>query len=125
MVGVYGFGCEPASAASVAGAHQLVERGVIAPDERVVCILTGHVLKDPDATVKYHTGIDMKAVQDQAPRAAPVGRRTNQPIPVPDDLNEIIKAIGVAPGDQAPSAVSSTARGEDKDPLRHLPVSEY
>lgn len=41
-----GIGCEPASAASVAGARRLVAEGVIAPDARVVCILTGHVLKD-------------------------------------------------------------------------------
>ena len=42
QVGAGGMGCEPASAASVAGAKLLVSEGVIAPDERVVCILTGH-----------------------------------------------------------------------------------
>jgi threonine synthase len=41
-----GIGCEPASAASVAGARQLVARGVISPDARVVAILTGNLLKD-------------------------------------------------------------------------------
>lgn len=41
-----GIGCEPASAASVAGARRLVAEGAIARDARVVCILTGHVLKD-------------------------------------------------------------------------------
>ncbi len=51
-----GIGCEPASAASVAGVRQLVSSGVIKPDETVVSILTGHVLKDPTATVDYHTG---------------------------------------------------------------------
>ena len=55
QVGAGGLGCEPASAASVAGAKLLVAEGVIAPDERVVCILTGHQLKDPTATVAYHT----------------------------------------------------------------------
>src|SRR3954468_21656783 len=55
QVGAGGFGCEPASAASVAGAKQLVAEGVIGADERVVCILTGHALKDPSATVAYHT----------------------------------------------------------------------
>nr|MBA3823036.1 threonine synthase [Ktedonobacterales bacterium] len=44
-----GLGCEPASAASVAGVRQLVLAGTIRPDERVVCVLTGNVLKDPDA----------------------------------------------------------------------------
>ena len=54
QVGAGGLGCEPASAASVAGAKLLVAEGVIEPDERVVCILTGHQLKDPTATVAYH-----------------------------------------------------------------------
>ncbi len=93
MVGRYGFGCEPASAASVAGAHQLIEQGIIAPTDRVVCILTGHELKDPDATVKYHTGVDMKAVQDLAPRHRPQGKMACVPVPVPDDLEAIIQAL--------------------------------
>jgi len=42
-----GVGCEAASAASVAGVKQLVARGVIARGDRVVAVLTGHVLKDP------------------------------------------------------------------------------
>ncbi|MCH5374259.1 MAG: threonine synthase, partial [Planctomycetes bacterium] len=54
-VGAGGIGCEPASAASVAGARLLISEGVIDPDQRVVCILTGHQLKDPTATVAYHT----------------------------------------------------------------------
>jgi threonine synthase len=44
-----GLGCEPASAASLAGVRRLRAEGVIAPGERVVCVLTGHLLKDPDA----------------------------------------------------------------------------
>jgi threonine synthase len=46
-----GVGCEPASAASVAGVRSLVQRGDIAPDQRVVAVLTGHILKDPDSVV--------------------------------------------------------------------------
>lgn len=49
-----GIGCEPASAATVAGVRQLVEKGVITRDEDVVCVLTGHVLKDPQAVIDYH-----------------------------------------------------------------------
>ena len=56
QVGAGGLGCEPASAASVAGVKRLVAEGVIGRDERVVCILTGHQLKDPTATVAYHYG---------------------------------------------------------------------
>ncbi|MFB6159623.1 MAG: threonine synthase [Haloferacaceae archaeon] len=43
-----GVGVEPASAASVAGLRALRERGVVDDDERVVCLTTGHLLKDPD-----------------------------------------------------------------------------
>ncbi len=46
-----GVGCEPASAASVAGVRRLVARGVIAPEARVVAVLTGHLLKDPERLV--------------------------------------------------------------------------
>jgi threonine synthase len=41
-----GVGCEPASAATLAGARKLVERGIIKRDERVAGILTGNLLKD-------------------------------------------------------------------------------
>ena len=93
MVGRFGFGCEPASAASVAGLHLLREENVIAPDETAVCILTGHELKDPDATVKYHTGIDMKSVTP--PEARPThGRYANHPIRVDDSLEAICAALG-------------------------------
>ncbi|MBN1963636.1 MAG: threonine synthase [Anaerolineae bacterium] len=59
-----GIGCEPASAATLAGAQKLVAAGVIKPQERVVGILTGHVLKDPGIIVDYHAetldGIDVR-----------------------------------------------------------------
>ena len=105
MVGRYGFGCEPASAASVAGAHMLIDEGIINKDDDVVCILTGHQLKDPDATVKYHTGIDMKAIQEQAPHTEPHGKLSNAPVPVADDLTAIVEALG---GD--PSLVTAAQR---------------
>jgi len=51
-----GIGCEPASAASVAGTKKLLEKGAIDKKEKVVCIITGNILKDPDATINYHFG---------------------------------------------------------------------
>jgi len=89
----WGFGCEPASAATVAGLQKLMAEQIISPGESVVCILTGHELKDPNATVKYHTGIDLKAAQDSAPRHQPTGALVNEPIQVPDDLDAILRAI--------------------------------
>lgn len=43
-----GVGCEPASAASVAGVRALVASGTMAPDADIVAVLTGHLLKDPE-----------------------------------------------------------------------------
>jgi threonine synthase len=93
QVGANGLGCEPASAASVAGAKALREEGIIAPSERVVCILTGHQLKDPTATVAYHT-------HDQAEFNRVLGNRgvsraafANRAVQVENNLDEIIRAI--------------------------------
>jgi threonine synthase len=47
-----GIGVEPASAASVAGVKKLVEYGIIDRDERVVCVVTGHLLKDPETVIR-------------------------------------------------------------------------
>jgi len=54
LIDAQGIGCEPASACSLAGVRKLVNSGVIKPNETVVGILTGHLLKDPDATIGYH-----------------------------------------------------------------------
>lgn len=56
MIDASGIGCEPASAASVAGVRKLINAGVIEPSEDVVAILTGHILKDPDLIIRYHQG---------------------------------------------------------------------
>ena len=54
MVDASGIGAEPASCCSVAGAKKLVDAGVIDRDATVVGILTGNILKDPDAVIGYH-----------------------------------------------------------------------
>ncbi|OKY78381.1 MAG: Threonine synthase and cysteate synthase ThrC [Candidatus Methanohalarchaeum thermophilum] len=43
-----GIGVEPASASSVAGLKKLVEKGKIGKEEEIVCVTTGHLLKDPE-----------------------------------------------------------------------------
>jgi threonine synthase len=47
-----GIGVEPASAASVAGVRKLAASGIIDPSECVVCVVTGHLLKDPETVIK-------------------------------------------------------------------------
>ena len=54
IIGRDGIGCEPASATTVAGIKKMKAEGTIQPNEMVVAVLTGHVLKDTDYVNKYH-----------------------------------------------------------------------
>ncbi|HJJ33934.1 MAG TPA: threonine synthase [Methanocorpusculum sp.] len=47
-----GIGVEPASAASVAGIKKMAEQGLLDKDEKIVCVVTGHLLKDPETVIK-------------------------------------------------------------------------
>ena len=67
-----GIGCEPASAASLAGVRKLVAQGEIDPGATVVGVLTGNVLKDTEAVVSYH-------LQDLQGEPRP---RANRPVKV-------------------------------------------
>ena len=93
QVGAGGLGCEPASAASVAGTKLLVSEGVIDRNERVVCILTGHQLKDPTATVAYHTTDQEQFNKILGSRGVRRAAFANRAVVVPNNLDEIIKAI--------------------------------
>jgi threonine synthase len=55
-IGADGIGCEPASAVTLAGLKKLVKQGFVKPGESVILILTGHLLKDPEFTLKFHRG---------------------------------------------------------------------
>ena len=55
-IGAEGIGCEPASAVTLAGLKKLVKQGFVKPDETVVLVLTGNLLKDPDFTIDFHRG---------------------------------------------------------------------
>jgi threonine synthase len=81
VVDAAGIGCEPASAAAVAGARRLVRRGVIGRGESVVAVLTGHVLKDPDAVMSFH--------------AAP-GPRRNPPVQIQARLSSVERVLSRA-----------------------------
>jgi len=93
QVGAGGMGCEPASAASVAGAKILREEGVIAPSERVVCVLTGHLLKDPTATVAYHTTDQETFNNVLGSRGVKRASFANRAVAVKNDMNDIVQAI--------------------------------
>lgn len=55
-IGAEGIGCEPASAVTLAGLKKLVKHGFIKPNESVVLVLTGNLLKDSEFTLKFHRG---------------------------------------------------------------------
>jgi len=88
IIGRCGIGCEPASAATLAGIQKLTTAGTIARDADVVAVLTGNVLKDPDYIYRYHTG----ALE------APDGTRImpnfgNSPTVVPNDADRIAELL--------------------------------
>ena len=93
QVGSGGIGCEPASAASVAGTRKLRAEGIIGPKDRVVCILTGHQLKDPTATVAYHTSDPEQFQSVLGSRGVQQAAFANRAVTVPNELSEITKAI--------------------------------
>jgi len=84
-VDAVGIGAEPASCCSIAGAKKLVEKGVIQPDELVIGILTGHLLKDPEAVIRYHTG-DLKSLGIES-------RYANAPIRIEPTLDAVREAL--------------------------------
>jgi threonine synthase len=84
VIDAAGVGCEPASAASVAGVAKLRRAGVIGAGEQVVAVLTGHLLKDPAAIVKYHQEME------------PAPERANRPIEIDARLQEVERVLGGA-----------------------------
>ncbi len=78
-----GIGCEPASAATVAGLQKLVHSGVIGRGDSVAGILTGHLMKDSDAVMTYHLG---DAAADR-----PLANRPVVIDPTMDALREVLR----------------------------------
>jgi threonine synthase len=81
VVDASGAGCEPASAASVAGARQLIRTGVIRRSDSLVAVLTGHILKDPDSVTRYHE------------ESAPPPPYANHTIEIDPKLSEIERVL--------------------------------
>jgi len=89
IIGRCGIGCEPASAATLAGIRKLTRASVIQCDETVIAVLTGNLLKDPDYIYRYHTG------QLKDPEGGLIEPRFgNQPVVVPNDPAVIRKILG-------------------------------
>ncbi|HET9465833.1 MAG TPA: threonine synthase [Gemmatimonadales bacterium] len=76
-----GVGCEPASAVTLAGLRQLVRKGAVKRDDRIVAVLTGHILKDPGVLLTYHRDLD------------PPPPGANRPVEIDPDIREIERAM--------------------------------
>ena len=92
VIGRCGIGCEPASAATLAGIRKLTAAGTIEAGADVVAVLTGHLLKDPDYVYRYHTG------QLEAPGAGKLESTFgNKPVVMPNDPAKIAEFLDQSP----------------------------
>jgi len=89
VIGRCGIGCEPASAATLAGIRKLTAAGTIAGSADVVAVLTGNVLKDQDYIHRYHTGT-LNAPDGTLLRST----FANPPVLVPAEANRIAALLG-------------------------------
>lgn len=90
VIGASGLGCEPASAASVAGLKRLREQGVIAASDVVACVLTGHQLKDAAATLLYHSPDSSEELARYGIKRRSFGK---PPVRVPNDIDKILGVV--------------------------------
>ena len=93
IIGRDGIGCEPASAATLAGIKRLVASGVIESSANVIAVLTGSLLKDPSYTIGYHT--DNLAREDGATRNPIKGVFANRPIRTVANKDAIKRALAL------------------------------
>lgn len=89
-IGADGIGCEPASAVTLAGLKKLVKRGFVKHGESVVLILTGHLLKDPEFTLKFHRG-DLFEGNEQ--EAAALVSQQRAPIVLEASADAVLKTL--------------------------------
>jgi threonine synthase len=89
IIGISGIGCEPASAATLAGIRKLRTTNLIEGSADVVAILTGNVLKDPSYIHEYHTGV----LKDPSGRLLNSGFG-NPPVVLPNDRDKIVRFLG-------------------------------
>ena len=94
-IGADGIGCEPASAVTLAGLKKLRAAGFVKPNEFVVLILTGHLLKDPDFTIKFHRGELFEGTPDER-HAIRTKSLQRAPVVLEADLGSVIAALDAA-----------------------------
>jgi threonine synthase len=91
-IGADGIGCEPASAVTLAGLKKLLKRDFVKPSETIVLILTGHMLKDPEFTLKFHRGDLLRETVKDADATAR-NRQRRPPIVVDANVDAILRIL--------------------------------
>ncbi|MGA8300448.1 MAG: threonine synthase [Terriglobales bacterium] len=94
-IGADGIGCEPASAVTLAGLKKLTASGFVKPNQFVVLILTGHLLKDPDFTIKFHRGDLFEGRPDER-HAIRTKSLQHAPVALDADLAAVTAALDAA-----------------------------
>ena len=92
VIGRDGIGCEPASAATLAGISRLVASGVVDSSANVIAVLTGNLLKDPSYTIGYHTD---KLVVEEGSQNRIWARFANRPLRAGAGKEEIKRTLGL------------------------------
>lgn len=88
-IGAEGIGCEPASAVTLAGLKKLVKQGFVKPNESVVLVLTGNLLKDPDFTIGFHRG----EMFSEGKEVAALATLRHPPIVLDASLDAVIQTL--------------------------------
>src|ERR1700722_14166698 len=91
-IGAEGIGCEPASAVTLAGLKKLVRQGFVKPQDSVVLVLTGSLLKDPDFTMEFHRG-EMFRGSDKEIDSASLDALRRPPIVLDATLDAILRTL--------------------------------
>jgi threonine synthase len=91
-IGAEGIGCEPASAVALAGLKKLLQQGFVKPEESVVLVLTGNLLKDPDYTMDFHRGALFNGTPDEIAAAA-LNPLRRPPIVLDATLDAVLRTL--------------------------------
>jgi threonine synthase len=91
-IGAEGIGCEPASAVTLAGLKKLLRQGFVKPEETVVLVLTGHLLKDPDFTMEFHRGNLFQGTADEL-ESAKLNPFRHPPVIIDASVDAVLKIL--------------------------------
>ena len=91
-IGADGIGCEPASAVTFAGLKKLLKQGFVETNQIVILILTGHLLKDPEFTLKFHRGDLFSGTADER-ESGKVSSQQRAPVVLEANADAVIRTV--------------------------------